>query len=161
MIRAYRELVLHYGDGGAETTTLRSCRSTDAATTAADTAVGPTQSQDLRPFGIASEPTDLPAPPRPGTYYDGAGVDVVSGKSHTTRETANQWRVLADKRRVLWRAALRRPPLFHRQGPRTPSLLVQTGQSFGNSQEAAKGSIGTGAVLEGVSGGRSDQCVRN
>ena len=75
--------VRNVGDGAAAATTLRYYRSTDAAITSGDTAVGTDEVSALLPAGLTEESIRLTAPASAGTYYYGACVDVVSGESRT------------------------------------------------------------------------------
>ena len=70
------------GSGGP--TTLRWYRSTDAAITAADTAVGTDSVRHLTIGGSSRESIMLTAPSTAGTYYYGACVDAVTDESDTT-----------------------------------------------------------------------------
>ena len=72
------------GNGAAPATTLRYYRSTDAAITTADTAVGTGAVSALAPSGGVSGSVDLTAPSNSGTYYYGACVDAVVGEADTT-----------------------------------------------------------------------------
>ena len=72
------------GDGGAEATTLRYYRSSDATITDADTEVGNHPIVALADSGSAGKSVDLTAPATPGTYYYGACVDAVSDETDTT-----------------------------------------------------------------------------
>ena len=72
------------GNGAAPATTLRYYRSTDAAITTADTAVGTATVAALAASGGVSGSVDLTAPSNSGTYYYGACVDAVAGEADTT-----------------------------------------------------------------------------
>ena len=76
--------VANGGAGGAEATTLRYYRSSDAAITAADTAVGSHAIAGLAAAGSASGSAQVNAPQTPGTYYYGACVDAVTAETDTT-----------------------------------------------------------------------------
>ena len=76
--------VANGGAGGAEATTLRYYRSSDAAITAADTAVGSYAIAGLAAAGSASGSAQVTAPQTPGTYYYGACVDAVTDETDTT-----------------------------------------------------------------------------
>ena len=76
--------VANGGAGGAEATTLRYYRSSDAAITAADTAVGSHAIAGLAAAGSASGSAQVNAPQTPGTYYYGACVDAVTDETDTT-----------------------------------------------------------------------------
>ena len=75
--------VRNQGSGPSDSTTLRYYRSTDAAITTGDTAVGTDSVGGLNASGTSPESISLTAPSTAGTYYYGACVDAVSGESNT------------------------------------------------------------------------------
>ena len=75
--------VRNQGSGPSTSTTLRYYRSTDAAITTGDTAVGTDSVGGLNASGTSPESISLTAPSTAGTYYYGACVDAVSGESNT------------------------------------------------------------------------------
>ena len=77
------------GDGASGVTTLRYYRSTDAAITTSDVAVGTDAVTGLTPSGSASESVEVTAQSTPGTYYYGACVDAVEGESDTTNNCSS------------------------------------------------------------------------
>ena len=76
--------VRNAGTGGSAATTLRWYRSTDAAITTSDTAVGTDAVQALSASGTSEESISLTAPSTAGRYYYGACVDAVTDESDTT-----------------------------------------------------------------------------
>ena len=75
--------VRNQGSGPSASSTLRYYRSTDAAITTGDTAVGTDSVGGLNASGTSPESISLTAPSTAGTYYYGACVDAVSGESNT------------------------------------------------------------------------------
>ena len=87
------ETVTNSGDAGADATTLRYYRSTDATITTSDTEVGTDAVGALSASGTSDESIDLTAPASAGTYYYGACVDAVTGESSTTNNCSSSAQV--------------------------------------------------------------------
>ena len=85
--------VTNSGDAGADATTLRYYRSTDATITTSDTEVGTDAVGALSASGTSDESIDLTAPASAGTYYYGACVDAVTGESSTTNNCSSSAQV--------------------------------------------------------------------
>jgi hypothetical protein len=85
--------VRNAGAGGAAATTLRYYRSTDAAITQSDTAIGTSAVQALAASQSTSARVELVAPSTPGTYYYGACVDAVEGESDTANNCSASVRI--------------------------------------------------------------------
>ena len=75
--------VRNNGDGASPATTLRYYRSSDAAISTSDTAVGTDAVDALAASGASAESISLTAPATAGTHYYGACVDAVAGESDT------------------------------------------------------------------------------
>ena len=81
--------VRNAGIGSAPATTLRYYRSTDAAISQSDTAVGTAAVQELAASRSTSARVELVTPSTPGTYYYGACVDAVEGESDTANNCSS------------------------------------------------------------------------
>jgi len=81
--------VRNRGDGRSAATTLRYYRSSDAAISTSDTAVGTDAVGGLAASDTSTESISLTAPSSAGTYYYGACVDTVSGESDTSNNCSD------------------------------------------------------------------------
>lgn len=88
-----RATVRNNGDGQAESTTLRYCRSADSTISPDDTQVGTDSVGVLGALTTSPESISLTAPSTAGTYYYGACVDSVNGESATSDNCSSGVRV--------------------------------------------------------------------
>ena len=152
--------VTNAGDAGAAATTLRYYRSTDAAISSSDTAVGTDAVEALSALGTSAESISVTAPADADTYYYGACVDAVADESDTTDNCSGSVAVTVD-------APALRPDLVV-PGPNVNDSSPETGGTFwfiatvhnqGDAQAAATtvrylrstdGTITTSDTLEGT-----------
>jgi len=95
--------VRNRGTGGADPTTLRYYRSTDAGISDADTEVGTDEIPELdRPLGgihrSSREQIEVRAPSVPGTYYYGGCVDTVPNEVEVSNNCSSSVRVTVTQR---------------------------------------------------------------
>ena len=76
--------VRNQGNGSSPATMLRYYQSADSTISSSDAAVGGNSVSGLAAAGSSAQSVSLTAPDRPGRYYYGACVDVVTGETDTT-----------------------------------------------------------------------------